>query len=99
MSHSRTLIDTAMHYHMCLQVAKFIGAPPGYVGYGSSGEGALFGLLSKNQKAVVLFDEADKAHSDVLTTLLQVCDVWIFSSVFLKRQSFMFIILQYNHQG
>ena len=99
MSRLRTRIVTAMHYWMCLQVAKFIGAPPGYVGYGSSGEGALFGLLSKNQKAVVLFDEADKAHSDVLTTLLQVCDVCISSCVFLKIQSFMFIIPQYPDKG
>jgi len=55
-----------------LQAAKFIGSPPGYVGYSESGDGQLISLLAKNPKAVVLFDEADKAHPNVLTTLLQV---------------------------
>lgn len=52
------------------EVAKFIGAPPGYVGYG---RGQLTEKLEKNPNAVVLFDEVEKAHPDVLTALLQVC--------------------------
>lgn len=54
------------------EVAKFIGAPPGYVGYQEGG--ALTEALEKAPNAVVLFDEVDKAHTDVLTTMLQLFD-------------------------
>ena len=58
---------------LAFQAAKFTGAPPGYVGFGSGGnEGQLVTLLLKNPRAVVLFDEADKAHPDILAALLQV---------------------------
>ena len=53
------------------EVAKLIGAPPGYVGHDEGGQ--LTKRLKKCPKAVVLFDEVDKAHPDVLTVLLQVC--------------------------
>ena len=53
------------------EVAKFIGSPPGYVGYGNGGQ--LTNGLKKCPDAVVLFDEVEKAHPDVLTVLLQVC--------------------------
>ena len=52
------------------EVAKLIGAPPGYVGHDEGGQ--LTKRLKKCPKAVVLFDEVDKAHPDVLTVLLQV---------------------------
>ncbi|XP_014235054.1 caseinolytic peptidase B protein homolog [Trichogramma pretiosum] len=54
------------------EVAKLIGAPPGYVGHDDGGQ--LTKLLTKNPSAVVLFDEVDKAHPDVLTVLLQLFD-------------------------
>ncbi|XP_057318422.1 caseinolytic peptidase B protein homolog [Microplitis mediator] len=54
------------------EVAKLIGAPPGYVGHDDGGQ--LTKLLKKNPNAVVLFDEVDKAHPDVLTVLLQLFD-------------------------
>ncbi|KAF6025974.1 CLPB [Bugula neritina] len=54
------------------EAAKFIGAPPGYVGHEEGGQ--LTERLSKFPSAVVLFDEVDKAHPDVLTTLLQLFD-------------------------
>jgi ATP-dependent Clp protease ATP-binding subunit ClpB len=55
------------------EVAKFIGAPPGYVGHQDGG--ILTEALSKAPKnAVVLFDEVDKAHPDVLTIMLQLFD-------------------------
>lgn len=60
-------------FDLLTQAAKFIGAPPGYVGYGSAKEGQLLSLLRRNPRAIVLFDEADKAHPNVLSTLLQVC--------------------------
>ncbi|XP_066590330.1 mitochondrial disaggregase-like isoform X2 [Prorops nasuta] len=54
------------------EVAKLIGAPPGYVGHDDGGQ--LTKLLRKSPSAVVLFDEVDKAHPDVLTVLLQLFD-------------------------
>ncbi|XP_029165260.1 caseinolytic peptidase B protein homolog [Nylanderia fulva] len=54
------------------EVAKLIGAPPGYVGHDDGGQ--LTKLLRKYPSAVVLFDEVDKAHPDVLTILLQLFD-------------------------
>ena len=57
-------------------VAKLIGAPPGYVGYddGQTGSGQLVNELEKHPNAVVLFDEVEKAHKDVMTILLQAMD-------------------------
>lgn len=54
------------------EVAKFIGAPPGYVGHQEGGH--LTEALTKAPNAVVLFDEVDKAHTDVLTIMLQLFD-------------------------
>lgn len=54
------------------QVAKFIGSPPGYVGHEEGGQ--LTKLLKACPNAVVLFDEVDKAHPDVLTIMLQLFD-------------------------
>ena len=54
------------------QVAKLIGAPPGYLGYDQGGQ--LTSRLRECPNAVVLFDEVDKAHPDVLTVLLQLFD-------------------------
>ncbi|XP_018320048.1 caseinolytic peptidase B protein homolog isoform X2 [Agrilus planipennis] len=54
------------------EVAKLIGAPPGYVGHDDGGQ--LTKKLKKCPNAVVLFDEVDKAHADVLTVLLQLFD-------------------------
>ena len=53
-------------------VAKLIGAPPGYVGYE---QGGLLTQAIKNKPyCVLLFDEIEKAHPDVLNVLLQVLD-------------------------
>lgn len=54
------------------EVAKFIGSPPGYVGHEDGGQ--LTKKLKQNPNAVVLFDEVDKAHPDVLTVMLQLFD-------------------------
>ncbi|CAG9860711.1 unnamed protein product [Phyllotreta striolata] len=54
------------------EVAKLIGAPPGYIGHDEGGQ--LTKMLKKYPNAVVLFDEVDKAHPDVLTVLLQLFD-------------------------
>jgi ATP-dependent Clp protease ATP-binding subunit ClpB len=53
-------------------VARLIGAPPGYVGYGEGGQ--LTEPVRRRPYSVVLFDEVEKAHPDVWNTLLQVLD-------------------------
>ena len=53
-------------------VARLIGAPPGYVGYGDGGQ--LTEALRRRPYAVVLLDEIEKAHPDVFNVLLQVLD-------------------------
>jgi len=57
-------------------VSKFIGAPPGYVGHGEGkmGEGQLIQAVDTDPNCVLLLDEVEKAHPDVLTVLLQVMD-------------------------
>ncbi|HWD90928.1 MAG TPA: ATP-dependent chaperone ClpB [Verrucomicrobiae bacterium] len=53
-------------------VARLIGAPPGYVGYEEGGQ--LSEAVRRRPYSVVLFDEIEKAHSDVFNVLLQVLD-------------------------
>lgn len=55
-------------------VAKLIGSPPGYVGYDDGNAGQLINELEKHPNAVILFDEVEKAHKDVMTILLQAMD-------------------------
>ncbi len=53
-------------------VARLIGAPPGYVGYEEGGQ--LTEAVRRKPYSVILFDEVEKAHSDVFNILLQVLD-------------------------
>ncbi len=53
-------------------VSRLVGAPPGYVGYDEAGE--LTERVRRRPYAVVLFDEVDKAHPQVLSVLLQIMD-------------------------
>ena len=53
-------------------VARLIGAPPGYVGYDEGGQ--LTEAVRRKPYSVVLFDEVEKAHTDVFNALLQVLD-------------------------
>jgi len=53
-------------------VARMIGAPPGYVGYEEGGQ--LTEAVRRRPYAVILFDEIEKAHSDVFNVLLQILD-------------------------
>jgi ATP-dependent Clp protease ATP-binding subunit ClpB len=53
-------------------VARLIGAPPGYVGYEEGG--VLTEAIRRRPYQVILFDEVEKAHSDVFNVLLQVLD-------------------------
>ena len=54
-------------------VAKFIGAPPGYVGF-EDNAGLLITKLQEHPNAILLFDEIEKAHPDVANLLLQLMD-------------------------
>jgi ATP-dependent Clp protease ATP-binding subunit ClpA len=54
-------------------VAKFIGAPPGYVGF-EDNAGLLITKLQEHPNAILLFDEIEKAHPDVSNILLQLMD-------------------------
>jgi ATP-dependent Clp protease ATP-binding subunit ClpB len=53
-------------------VARLIGAPPGYVGYEEGGQ--LTEAVRRRPYSVILFDEIEKAHSDVFNVLLQILD-------------------------
>ncbi len=53
-------------------VSKLIGSPPGYVGYKEGGQ--LTEKIRQNPHSVVLFDEIEKAHPDVLNVLLQILE-------------------------
>src|SRR5437016_470889 len=53
-------------------VARLIGAPPGYVGFDEGGQ--LTEAVRRRPYSVLLFDEVEKAHSDVFNILLQVLD-------------------------
>jgi len=63
-------------------VSKFIGSPPGYVGYsdGAAGSGVLINELEKNPHCVILCDEIEKAHPDIVSIFLQVMDNGMISS-------------------
>jgi ATP-dependent Clp protease ATP-binding subunit ClpB len=54
------------------EVSKLIGAAPGYVGYGEGG--VLTEAVRRKPYAIILFDEIEKAHKDVLNILLQILD-------------------------
>ena len=53
-------------------VSRIIGSPPGYVGYDEAGQ--LTEKIRRKPYSVVLFDEIEKAHPDVLNILLQILD-------------------------
>src|SRR2546425_5815650 len=69
----RAMIRIGMFEYMGKHnVARLIGAPPGYVGYDEGGQ--LTEAVRRRPYAVVLFDEIEKAHADVFNILLQVLD-------------------------
>lgn len=76
-------------------ISKLIGAPPGYVGFGEGtiGDGALINEIEKTPHCVLLLDEVEKAHPDVLNVLLQVMDYGMLTSSSGKTVSFRNVIL------
>ena len=68
--------------------SRLVGAPPGYVGYDEGGQ--LTEAVRRNPHSVILFDEVEKAHEDVLNVLLQIMDEGKF---FLKNWFFYCFLL------
>ena len=69
--HAMVRIDMS-EYQEKHTVSRLIGAPPGYVGYDEAGQ--LTEAIRRRPYAVVLFDEIEKAHPEVLNVLLQLLD-------------------------
>ena len=77
---ARTLFDTEENmiridmseYMEKYSVSRFLGAPPGYVGYDEGGQ--LTEAVRRKPYSVILFDEIEKAHPDVFNVLLQILD-------------------------
>ena len=69
--HAMIRIDMS-EYQEKHTVSRLIGAPPGYVGYDEGGQ--LTEAVRRRQYSVVLFDEIEKAHSEVFNVLLQLLD-------------------------
>ncbi|MCS7316772.1 MAG: ATP-dependent Clp protease ATP-binding subunit [Candidatus Dojkabacteria bacterium] len=72
-------------------VSKLIGSPPGYIGHES--EGKLIFEIEKNPCAVLLLDEIEKAHPDILNILLQIMDDGVLTSSKGKKVNFSNIVL------
>lgn len=73
-------------YQSSMDVQKLGGAAPGYVGYNEGGQ--LTNLVAKNPYSVLLFDEFEKAHTDVQRSLLQVFDQGTYTNNFGDEVSF-----------
>jgi len=69
--HAMVRVDMS-EYQEKHTVSRMIGAPPGYVGYDEAGQ--LTEAIRRRPYAVVLFDEIEKAHPEVLNVLLQLLD-------------------------
>ncbi len=77
---AEALFDSEQHivrldmseYMEKFSVSRLIGAPPGYVGYEEGGQ--LTEKVRRNPYSIVLFDEIEKAHTDVFNILLQILD-------------------------
>jgi ATP-dependent Clp protease ATP-binding subunit ClpA len=70
-------------------VSKLIGSPPGYVGHGDgkAGDGLLITALEDSPNCVLLLDEVEKAHPDIMTVLLALLDDGVITSSTGKKVS------------
>ncbi|MBQ6263579.1 MAG: ATP-dependent Clp protease ATP-binding subunit, partial [Clostridia bacterium] len=86
-SSPETLIRLDMSEFMDkFSVSRIIGAPPGYIGYDDAGQ--LTEKIRRRPYSVVLFDEIEKAHPDVLNILLQILDDGVITDARGKQVSF-----------
>ena len=91
--------EMGMHFHRFdmseyqerHSVSKFIGAPPGYVGYDQGG--VLIDRVRRYPYSVVLLDEIEKAHPDILNLLLQVMDYGVLTDNAGAKADFRNVIL------
>lgn len=82
------LIRVDMSEYMEKQsVSKIIGAPPGYAGYDAP-DNNLCEKVRRNPYSLILFDEIEKAESDVLNILLQILDYGFITDSLMRRISF-----------
>jgi ATP-dependent Clp protease ATP-binding subunit ClpA len=72
-------------------VAKFVGAPPGYVGYEEGG--LLTESIRKNPHSVLLLDEIEKAHQDIFNSLLSIMDYATLTDNNGKKADFRNVVL------
>ncbi len=72
-------------------VAKFIGSPAGYVGYDDGGQ--LTDAVRNNPDCVLLFDEIEKAHSDIFDILLQVMDYGVLTDNKGRKAHFQNVVI------
>lgn len=86
------------------RVSQLLGAPPGYVGYGN--HSPLVNTLTGSPKCVILFDEIEKAHPDVLRTLMNAMDAGRLSAPSIQgrgaidcRQTIFFFTSNLNCEG
>lgn len=79
-------------------LARLIGSPPGYVGYsdGNAGSGALINALEQTPQCVLLIDEVEKAHPEVLNIFLQAMDNGSITSSNQKTTSLKNVILVFT---
>jgi ATP-dependent Clp protease ATP-binding subunit ClpC len=68
------------------QASRLIGAPPGYVGH--EAEGLLTAAVKRRPASVILIDEVEKAHPDVLLLLLQILDEGVLTDARGRKSSF-----------
>ncbi len=72
-------------------VSRLIGSPPGYVGYEEGG--VMIDAIRKNPHAVLLLDEIEKAHNDILNILLQIMDYATLTDQTGRKADFRNVIL------
>lgn len=74
-------------YQEAHSVSKLIGSPPGYVGHGDgkAGDGLLITALDDSPNCVLLLDEVEKAHPDIMSVLLALLDDGVITSSTGKR--------------
>lgn len=73
-------------YMTSFSVSSLIGAPPGYVGYEEGG--TLINAVKHNPCSVILFDEIEKAHPEVINILLQILEDGILTDSYKRKYSF-----------
>lgn len=79
-------------------LARLIGSPPGYVGYsdGSAGSGVLINALEQSPQCVLLIDEVEKAHPEVINIFLQAMDHGVITSSNQKNVSLKNVLLVFT---